>query len=73
MSPANVMDLSGGIMGSAASLVTSPQYPGPVVSPCYRGSQLLTAGTNQESQQTLDLSLTRPNPGSLRYAHIAQL
>lgn len=65
MSPANVMDLSGPMPGP---LVTSPQYPGPGVSPCYSGPQLISPGSTQESQhtaQTLDLSLARP-PGSLR-------
>ncbi|XP_076028477.1 uncharacterized protein LOC143017572 [Oratosquilla oratoria] len=68
MSPAaSVMDLSGAMAGSAGSLVTSPQYPGPGVSPCYSGSQLVSpSGGSHDSQhnQTLDLSLAR-HPVSL--------
>ncbi|KAK7083563.1 hypothetical protein SK128_009615, partial [Halocaridina rubra] len=66
MSPANVMDLSGP-MGTGGPMVTSPQYPGPGVSPCYSGPQLVSPGSSHDSQhtnQTLDLSLARP-PGSL--------
>ncbi|XP_069156713.1 myelin transcription factor 1 isoform X4 [Procambarus clarkii] len=66
MSPANVMDLSGP-MGTGGPMVTSPHYPGPGVSPCYSGPQLVSPGSSHDSQhtnQTLDLSLARP-PGSL--------
>lgn len=67
MSPANVMDLSGP-MGTGGPMVTSPHYPGPGVSPCYSGPQLVSPGSSHDSQhtnQTLDLSLARA-PGSLR-------
>ncbi|CAL4123021.1 unnamed protein product, partial [Meganyctiphanes norvegica] len=68
MSPAtNIMDLSGP-MGTSGTLVTSPQYPGPGVSPCYSGPQLVSPGSSHDSQQpsqTLDLSLTRHHPASL--------
>ncbi|XP_063850366.1 mucin-19-like, partial [Scylla paramamosain] len=66
MSPASVMDLSGP-MGAGGPMVTSPHYPGPGVSPCYSGPQLVSPGSSHDSQhtsQTLDLSLARP-PGSL--------
>ncbi|KAK4300442.1 hypothetical protein Pmani_027352, partial [Petrolisthes manimaculis] len=66
MSPANVMDLSGP-MGTGGPMVTSPHYPGPGVSPCYSGPQLVSPGSSHDSQhtnQTLDLSLAR-QPGSL--------